>query len=163
MFNWCSSPRLFIPTVFPLFFYYFKIKLKIKVILYLSLWDQQNMSNLEINEWNWKVGSFSLGLRKGQSAVLRSSRLEVFCLKTVLKNFAKFTGKHLCQSPFFHKVGGLRPASLLLKKRLWYSCFPVNLAKIFKNTFFYRTPTVAAFECYNSVGKIHVEGKWYSA
>ena len=26
---------------------------------------------------------------------------EVFCKKGVLKNFAKFTGKHLCQSLFF--------------------------------------------------------------
>ena len=25
-----------------------------------------------------------------------------------LRNFAKFTGKHLCQSPFFNKVTGLR-------------------------------------------------------
>ena len=31
----------------------------------------------------------------------RSSRPEVFCKKGVLKNFAKFTGKHLCQSLFF--------------------------------------------------------------
>ena len=27
----------------------------------------------------------------------RSSRPEVFCKKGVLRNFAKFTGKHLCQ------------------------------------------------------------------
>ena len=32
----------------------------------------------------------------------------------------------------------------LLKKRLWYRCFPVNFAKFFKNTFFSRTPPVAA-------------------
>ena len=32
-------------------------------------------------------------------------------------NFEKFTGKHLCQ----------RPATLL-KKKLWYRCFPVNFA-----------------------------------
>ena len=38
----------------------------------------------------------------------RSSRPEVFCEKDVLKNFAKFTGKHLCQSPFFNKVAGGR-------------------------------------------------------
>ena len=29
---------------------------------------------------------------------------EVFCKKSVLKNFAKFTGKHICQSLFFNKV-----------------------------------------------------------
>ena len=37
--------------------------------------------------------------------------------KCVLKNFANFTGKHLCQGLFFNKVAGLRPATLL-KKRL---------------------------------------------
>ena len=36
----------------------------------------------------------------------RSSRPEVFCEKGVLRNFAKFTGKHLCQSLFFNKVAG---------------------------------------------------------
>ena len=33
---------------------------------------------------------------------------EVFCKKVVLRNFEKFTGKHLCQSLFFNKVAGLR-------------------------------------------------------
>ena len=45
------------------------------------------------------------------------SHPEVFCEKGVLRNFAKFTGKHLCQSLFFNKVAGLRPATLL-KRRL---------------------------------------------
>ena len=66
----------------------------------------------------------------------RSSRPEVFCKWGVVRNFTKFTGKHLCQS-FFNKVAGLTPATLL-KKRLWYRCFPVNFAK------FLRTPSVAA-------------------
>ena len=47
----------------------------------------------------------------------RSSRLEVFCKKGVLRNFTKFTGKCLCQSLIFNKVAGLRPANLI-KKRL---------------------------------------------
>ena len=34
----------------------------------------------------------------------RSSRLEVFCKITVLRNFEKLTGKHLFQSLFFNKV-----------------------------------------------------------
>ena len=33
--------------------------------------------------------------------------------KSVLRNFAKFIGKHLCQSLFFNKVAGLRPVTLL--------------------------------------------------
>ena len=66
----------------------------------------------------------------------RSSRLEVFCKKCVLRNFTKFTGKHLCQSLFFNKLTGLRTTTLL-KKRLWHRCFPVNFAK------FLRTPFLA--------------------
>ena len=38
---------------------------------------------------------------------------EVFCKKGVLRNFSKFTGKHLCQSLFFNKVASLKPATLL--------------------------------------------------
>ena len=37
----------------------------------------------------------------------RGSRPEVFYKKGVLRNFAKFSGKHLCQSLFFNKVAGL--------------------------------------------------------
>ena len=57
---------------------------------------------------------------------------EVFLRKSVLRNFAKFAGKHLCQSFFFNKVPGLGTATLL-KKRLWHRCFPVNFAKNLKN------------------------------
>ena len=32
----------------------------------------------------------------------RSNHPQVFCKKGVLKNIAKFTGKHLCQSLFFN-------------------------------------------------------------
>ena len=46
----------------------------------------------------------------------RSSHQRCFIKKGILKNFAKFIGKHLCQSLYFNKVIGLRP--------------------IFKNTFF---------------------------
>ena len=70
-------------------------------------------------------------------SILRSSCPEVFCKKALLRNFAKFIGKHLCQSIFLNKVVGLRPATLL-KNRLWYRCFPVNFAK------FLKTPLVAA-------------------
>ena len=38
----------------------------------------------------------------------RSNRPEVFCKKDVLKNFEKFTEKHLCQNLFFNKVACLR-------------------------------------------------------
>ena len=54
------------------------------------------------------------------------------------RSFAKFTGKHVCQSSFFNKVAGLKPATLF-KKRLWHGCFPVNFAK-FLRTPFLQTP-----------------------
>ena len=49
----------------------------------------------------------------------------------VLKNFAKFTRKHLCQILFFDKVAGSG-----CKKRLWHRCFSCEFCKIFKHTFF---------------------------
>ena len=55
--------------------------------------------------------------------------------KGVLRIFAKFTGNHLCQSLFFNKVPGLRPATLL-KKSLWHRCIPVNFAKFLRTPFF---------------------------
>ena len=64
----------------------------------------------------------------------RSSRPEVLCKKGVLRNFTKFTGKHLCQSLFLNKVAGLRPATLL-KKRLWHRCFSVNFVRFLRTPF----------------------------
>ena len=43
----------------------------------------------------------------------RSRRPEVFCKKRVLRNFAKFTEKHLCQSLFFNKVAGLNSGTVV--------------------------------------------------
>ena len=56
----------------------------------------------------------------------------------VLRSFVKFTGKHLCQSLFFNKVAGFRPA-ILLKKKLWHRCFPVNFAKLLRTPFLQNT------------------------
>ena len=41
----------------------------------------------------------------------------VLCKKAVLRNFLKFTGKHLCQNLFFNKVACLRPGLQLYQKR----------------------------------------------
>ena len=62
----------------------------------------------------------------------------VLLRKGVLRNFAKLTGKYKCQSPFFNKVAGLRPATLS-KKRLWHRCFPVNFAKFLRTPFLQNT------------------------
>ena len=64
----------------------------------------------------------------------RSSRPEVLFKIDILWSFAKLTGKHQCQSLFFNKVAGLRPA-ISLKNRLWHRCFPVNFAKFLRTPF----------------------------
>ena len=76
-----------------------------------------------------QIAEFTVGNSKNRSSHQRCS-ME----KGVLRNFTKFTGKHLCQSFFFNKVAGLSPATLL-KKRLWYVCFPVNFAKFLRIPF----------------------------
>ena len=45
--------------------------------------------------------------------IYRSSHWRCSVRKGVLKTFAKFTGKHLCQNLFLNRVTGLRPATLL--------------------------------------------------
>ena len=63
--------------------------------------------------------------------IIRSSRLEVFCRKGILRNFAKFTGKHLYQSLFVNKVVG---CATLLKKKLLQWCFSINFAKFLRTS-----------------------------
>ena len=69
------------------------------------------------------------------SSMCRSSRPEVFCKRSVLRIFAKFTGKRQCQTLFLNKVADLRLATLF-KMRLWHRCFPVNSAKFLRAPFF---------------------------
>ena len=47
------------------------------------------------------------------SFLFRSSHPEVFCKKGVVRNFAKVTGKQLCQGLFLNKVACLRPEEIL--------------------------------------------------
>ena len=70
-------------------------------------------------------------LRHDGNKKVRSSRPDVLCKKCVLRNFAKFTGKHLCQRLFFK----IEPLTQM------FSC---EFCEISKNTFSYRTPPVAA-------------------
>ena len=57
-----------------------------------------------------------------------SVRTRGVVLKKVFLRIAKFAGKHLYQSLFLKKVAGFTPA-ILLKKKLWHRCFPVNFTK----------------------------------
>ena len=65
----------------------------------------------------------------------RSSHQRCSLWKGVLRNFAKFTGKRLRQSLFINKLAGLRPATLLKKRK----CFPVNFAKFLRTPFLQNT------------------------
>ena len=56
----------------------------------------------------------------------RNRRAEVFCEKDVLKNFAKFTGKQLCQSLFFNNF---------IEITVQHGYSPVNLLYIFRALF----------------------------
>ena len=76
------------------------------------------------------------------SFTVRSSHQRCSMRKGALRNFAKFTGKHLCKSLFLNKVAGL-VLQLYLKKRLWH-VFSCEFCEISKSTFSYRTPPVAA-------------------
>ena len=73
-----------------------------------------------------------------RNGTLRSSHQRCSVWKGVLRNYAKFTGKYLCQNLFINKVTGLRPATLL-KKRLWHRCFPVNFVKFLRTPFLQNT------------------------
>ena len=66
----------------------------------------------------------------------------MFCKTGVLRNFTKFTGKHLCLSRFFVKVqtSGLQ---LYLKKEALAQVLSCEFCEISKSTFCYRTPLVA--------------------
>ena len=92
-------------------------------------------------------------------ANVRSSHLEVFCEKGVLKNFAKFTKKHLCQSLFWIK---LQPSGLYIywKRDSGTGIFLWILLN--KNTFFNGThPEVVfsmfSFELFSVISKAFVD------
>ena len=62
--------------------------------------------------------------------------VRAFCKKGVLKSFTKFTGKHVGRIPFFSKMTGLRPYTLLKKETLTqvFSC-EFFLEKFLKHLF----------------------------
>ena len=85
----------------------------------------------------------------------RSSRPEVFCKKGTLRNFTKFTGKHLCQRLFSNKVADLRPATLFKKETL-AQLFSCEFCKFLQNTsgrlFLYDSLVLRSFRLCFSIG-----------
>ena len=68
---------------------------------------------------------------------------EVICKKSVLRNFRKLTGKHLCQSLFFNKVAGL---CKFIKKETLAQVFSCEFSEISKSTFFTENLSTTASE-----------------
>ena len=54
---------------------------------------------------------------------------DVFYKKNVLKNFVKFTGKHMYWDLFFDKVA----CCSIIEKRLQHNCFTVKFEKFLRN------------------------------
>ena len=79
---------------------------------------------LSVNK-QFLLGTLSYDATSFANASFQKQPPEGFCKKGVPKNSEKLTRKHLCQSLFFNKVA-----------RLWYRCFPVNFAKIWRTYFF---------------------------
>ena len=69
--------------------------------------------------------------------------------KGVLKNFAKSTGKHLCQSLFFNKVAGL--TCIFIKKETLAQVSSSEFCEIFKNTFFIEDLRATASEYFKTL------------
>ena len=96
------------------------------------------------------IGFFLYPLKLGiERTQCRSSRPDVLCKKSVFENFAKFTGKHMCQSlcnsavtviPVQQLTNCLsvfdHSASNFFKKETLAQVFSCEFCQIFKNTFF---------------------------
>ena len=100
--------------------FYKGIFLHVIAVRIIVSWCDIMKSYLQIK----RARSFVFGVEKS-----KNSRPEVFCRKGLLRNFAKFTGKHLCQS-------------LFIKKETLVQVLSCEFGEISKNTFFYRTPLV---------------------
>ena len=57
-----------------------------------------------LNIYNTWQNKQRIHKQKHDHVTYRSSRTEVFYMKGVIKYFAKFIGKHLCQSVILNKV-----------------------------------------------------------
>ena len=93
------------------------IKLSLPYSFQKLFFISQNLKHLYMTYfWTFDVlfiNSRYLAFEVPEVVIQRSSRPGVFCAKSVLKNFANFTGKQLCQSLFFNEVADLRSATLL--------------------------------------------------
>ena len=105
--------------------------------------------------WHVKLLLFAQVSYTRDSRRNRSSHQMCSMKKGVLKNFAKFIGKHLCQSLFFNKVAG--GACNFIKKENLARVFSCKFCEISKNTLFTEYLWTTAYRerifCNNSLQK----------
>ena len=82
---------------------------------------------MESTSHGWII--FQNSLYQNTEAVVQRCSVKKVFLEVSLNS-----QENTCNSLFFNKVAGLRPATLI-KKRLWFMCFPVNFAKFLRTTF----------------------------
>ena len=104
---------------------------KFGLSLSLSDWRYSTMNNLQY------LVPFS-----PQGPCFRRNYQGCSVKKGVLRNFAKFTGKHLCQGLFFNKVAGVWN---FIKKEALAQVFSCEFCEISKNTFFTEHVWATAF------------------
>ena len=87
------------------------IKDKIDVCLISETKIDESLSNQQFKTNGYEMFRNNRDLERSGGGIVfyvQKQSSEVFCRKSVLRNFAKFTGKHLPQSLFINKVAGLR-------------------------------------------------------
>ena len=92
-------------------------------VIFLLKWNNQEIFNKEHTR---KVENC-----KANHILDRTSHRRCSVTEDVLRNFAKFTGKHLCQGLF---VSGPKACNFI-KKRLWHRYVRANFAKFLRTSF----------------------------
>ena len=110
---------------------------KILVTLAVEVVVVENFNISHFNPWwTWSLSLLQIDFLT-PSTIYKSSHRRCSVRKGVLRNFAKLTGKHVCQSLFF---SSFRPeACSFIKKGLWHRCFPVNFVKFLRTPFLQNT------------------------
>ena len=111
------------------------------------------MAALDPLLWNFYQDIFQKVSETFRAANIKSSYRRWSVRKGVLRNFAKFTGKHLCQSLFFNKA----TFATLLKKKLWHRSFPVKFVK-FLRALFYTEHLWATASTYGEYFVVFIDG-----
>ena len=119
---------------------YLKNLWKLVLVNYIFFWFCKNQPSPEhqnyppwgfcrFDQFEFKVNFSSINFGNKHTnfpqAISRRSHRACSIIKSVFRNFAKLTGKHLCQSFFFNKVAGLmvRVSFLIKLQASWLQLY----------------------------------------